>query len=71
MVLKIMLGSVLVMAGLFLIVKGWAEVYFHRNRLVTEGVYGVVNHPQYTGIFLVVFGHWCIGQQFRHCYSRL
>jgi methanethiol S-methyltransferase len=61
MVLEMMLGSVLVMAGLFLIVKGWAEVYFRRDRLITEGVYGVVRHPQYAGIFLVIFGqlvHW-------------
>lgn len=61
MVLEMMLGSVLVMTGLFLIVKGWAEVYFYRNKLITEGVYRVVRHPQYAGIFLVIFGqlvHW-------------
>lgn len=61
MVLEMMLGSVLVMAGLFLIVKGWAEVYFYGDGLITEGVYGVVRHPQYAGIFLVIFGqlvHW-------------
>lgn len=29
--------------------------------LATEGVYGLVHHPQYTGIILAVFGqviHW-------------
>jgi methanethiol S-methyltransferase len=46
MVLEMMLGSLLVMAGLFLIVKGWAEVYFRGDRLITEGVYSVVRHPQ-------------------------
>src|SRR3546814_19066843 len=28
---------------------------------LTDGIYGVVRHPQYTGIFLAVFGqlvHW-------------
>jgi methanethiol S-methyltransferase len=61
MVLEMMLGSVLVLAGMLLIVKGWAEVYFHGDRLITEGVYGIVRHPQYAGIFLVVCGtliHW-------------
>jgi methanethiol S-methyltransferase len=61
MVLEMMLGSVLVMAGMLLIVKGWAEVYFHGDRLITEGAYGILRHPQYAGIFLVIFGqlmHW-------------
>jgi hypothetical protein len=44
MVLEMTLGSVLVMAGLFLIVKGWVEVYFYRDRLITAGVYGVARH---------------------------
>jgi protein-S-isoprenylcysteine O-methyltransferase Ste14 len=61
MVLEMMLGSLPVLAGLLPIGKGWAEVYFYRNRLITEGVYGVVRHPQYAGIFLVIFG------QLVHC----
>jgi protein-S-isoprenylcysteine O-methyltransferase Ste14 len=61
MVLEMMLGSLPVLAGLLPIGKGWAEVYFYRNRLITQGVYGVVRHPQYAGIFLVIFG------QLVHC----
>jgi methanethiol S-methyltransferase len=60
-VLEMMFGLVFVTAGLLLIVKGWAEVYFHGDRLVTEGAYAIVRHPQYAGIFLVAFGtliHW-------------
>lgn len=43
---------------------GWREVYLARkdNRLAREGPYAAVRHPQYTGIFLAVFGegvvHW-------------
>lgn len=55
------IGYLFVIAGLMLIIKGWTQVYFEGKRLLAEGVYGVVRHPQYTGIFLAVFGqlvHW-------------
>lgn len=54
-------GYAFVAAGLIMIIKGWFKVYFSSNQLLTDGIYGVVRHPQYTGIFLAVFGqlvHW-------------
>ena len=51
-----MVGFVFLLAGLLLIVKGWVRVHFRGDSLLTEGVYGIVRHPQYLGIFLVVFG---------------
>ncbi|PSH62972.1 isoprenylcysteine carboxyl methyltransferase [Phyllobacterium brassicacearum] len=60
-VFEMMLGSVLVVVGLLLIVKGWIKLYFHSGRLITDGAYAMMRHPQYAGIFLVVFGtlmHW-------------
>jgi protein-S-isoprenylcysteine O-methyltransferase Ste14 len=59
--IEMVIGYALVVAGLFMIVRGWMQVYFSRGLLVTDGVYGVVRHPQYAGIFLAVFGqlvHW-------------
>lgn len=59
--IEMAIGYAFVVAGLILIIKGWVRVYFGGNRLLTDGVYGVVRHPQYTGIFLAVFGqlvHW-------------
>ena len=53
-----------VIPGVALLAKGWREIYVaHREgRLATDGLYGVVRHPQYTGIFLAIFGegivHW-------------
>src|SRR3546814_2262358 len=44
-----------------MIITGWSKVYFSSNQLLTDGIYGVVRHPQYTGIFLAIFGqlvHW-------------
>src|SRR5260370_28632745 len=58
------LGYGFVVGGLILIIKGWFRIYFAGEagqELVTDGVYGLVRHPQYAGIFLAVFGqlvHW-------------
>ncbi len=51
-----MVSFVFIVAGLLLIVKSWVRIYFLGDSLLTEGVYGIVRHPQYTGIFLVVIG---------------
>jgi protein-S-isoprenylcysteine O-methyltransferase Ste14 len=60
---EMLLGSAFILAGVLLVVKGWIRIYFARpeERLVTDGVYSVVRHPQYSGIFLIIFGelvHW-------------
>ncbi len=58
---EMLTGSVFIVAGLLLIIKGWVRIYFGADALVTDGVYGIVRHPQYAGIFLVIFGqlvHW-------------
>lgn len=59
--IEMAIGSVFVVAGLLLIVRGWIRIYFSDGRLVTDGVYGAMRHPQYAGIFLAIFGqliHW-------------
>lgn len=64
MVIAMVAGLPLVVAGLIMLAGGWREVYrAHRQgRLATDGLYGIVRHPQYTGIFLALFGegvlHW-------------
>lgn len=61
--LEMMLGGLFIVVGLALLIRGWVQVYRTslEGKLATEGVYGVVRHPQYTGIILAVFGqviHW-------------
>lgn len=56
-------GYALVFLGISLLVRGWRQVYqaSREDRLVTEGLYGIVRHPQYTGILIALFGqlvHW-------------
>lgn len=58
------LGYLIVFAGAVMVVDGWRRIHRARreDRLVTEGIYSRVRHPQYTGLFLIVFGegivHW-------------
>lgn len=64
MLVSMLLGYSLAFIGIGLFIKGWREVYQARrdDRLVTGGLYRLVRHPQYTGLFLALFGegvvHW-------------
>lgn len=60
---EMLLGGAFVALGLALLICGWIQVYAASKQclLATQGLYGVVRHPQYTGIMLAVFGqvvHW-------------
>ena len=58
------IGYAIVFSGASLVADGWRRVHQARRegRLATEGAYARVRHPQYTGLFLIVFGegivHW-------------
>lgn len=61
--IEMFIGFAFVFLGLALIVRGWYLVYKgqERDELVKMGVYRLMRHPQYTGIFLALFGqliHW-------------
>lgn len=43
-------------AGFFIMGKGWGRIHSAKGGLVTDGVYGYVRHPQYSGLFLVTVG---------------
>jgi len=64
MFVSMLLGYGLLFVGIGLLVQGWREVYraHKQKRLATDGLYGVVRHPQYTGLFIALFGegvvHW-------------
>ncbi len=50
------LSLLCLIAGYTLMSKGWRQIHGAHGRLVTDGVYGFVRHPQYTGLFLVIVG---------------
>ncbi|MHB1086797.1 MAG: methyltransferase family protein, partial [Minisyncoccota bacterium] len=64
MLVSMVFGYALLFVGIGLFAEGWRELYRARkeNRLATNGLYGLVRHPQYTGLLLALFGegvvHW-------------
>jgi protein-S-isoprenylcysteine O-methyltransferase Ste14 len=58
------LGYTILAAGATMVAEGWRAIHAARreNRLVTDGIYARVRHPQYGGLFLITFGegivHW-------------
>lgn len=64
MMISMLVGYVLLFIGIGLFIEGWRELYraHEERRLATEGLYGLVRHPQYSGLFIGLFGegvvHW-------------
>jgi protein-S-isoprenylcysteine O-methyltransferase Ste14 len=64
MMIAMVLGYALLFVGIGLFAQGWRELYRAQKekRLATDGLYAFVRHPQYTGLFVGLFGegvvHW-------------
>lgn len=64
MLIAMIVGYALAFLGIGLFAQGWRQVYRARatGELVTDGLYRFVRHPQYTGLFVALFGegvvHW-------------
>lgn len=64
MMIAMVLGYALLFVGIGLFAQGWRELYRAQKakRLATGGLYAFVRHPQYTGLFVGLFGegvvHW-------------
>lgn len=64
MLIAMIVGYLLLFIGVGLFIEGWRELYqAHReNRLAQERLYALIRHPQYTGLFIGLFGegvvHW-------------
>lgn len=58
------IGYALVFYGATLVAEGWHRIHQARRSgtLMTDGIYAHIRHPQYTGLFLIIFGegivHW-------------
>jgi len=50
------LSNVIMLAGATLIIIGWQKIHSSQGRLVTDGVYAYVRHPQYLGFLLITSG---------------
>lgn len=49
-------SNLLLILGIWIISAGWEQVYQAEGRLVTDGIYRYMRHPQYTGIFIITLG---------------
>lgn len=64
MFVSMLLGYAIAFFGIGLFIQGWRQVHRARkeDRLVTDGLYAYVRNPQYTGLFIALFGegvvHW-------------
>lgn len=64
MMISMIIGYLILFAGIGIFIEGWRELHRARqeNRLVTDRLYGLVRHPQYTGLFIALFGEGIV-----HC----
>lgn len=51
-----LVSNALMFGGLMIIAAGWRRIHAGQGRLVTDGIYRVVRHPQYSGLFLISIG---------------
>ena len=64
MLISMLLGYALLFIGIGIFIQGWRELYraHQQKQLATTGLYSLVRHPQYTGLFIGLFGegvvHW-------------
>lgn len=64
MMISMIAGYFLLFTGFGIFLQGWRQLYraHKENRLATGGLYSLVRHPQYTGLFIALFGegivHW-------------
>ena len=49
-------GIILFFVGGLLVLFGWSKIYNAEDKLIADGVYKHVRHPQYLGILLATFG---------------
>lgn len=50
------LSNVLIFSGLIVIAVGWRGIHSGNGELITNGIYRVVRHPQYSGFTLMIIG---------------
>jgi len=50
------IGSLLMVIGAYLVIRGWRLIYRGGDQMVTEDIYQYIRHPQYLGIILITVG---------------
>lgn len=50
------ISNAMVIIGFAVMWKGWKLIHGAKGELVTDGPYGYVRHPQYSGLFIIMIG---------------
>lgn len=50
------LSNILIFVGLIIISIGWKKIHSGTGKLVTNGIYRYIRHPQYSGFMLIIIG---------------
>jgi protein-S-isoprenylcysteine O-methyltransferase Ste14 len=56
MTLLHLVSNGIIFFGLWMLHRGWTLIYHSHGKLVTEGIYARIRHPQYVGLFLITLG---------------
>lgn len=51
-----LVSNAFLILGIIIMGIGWRKIHAARGNLVSDGIYGRVRHPQYSGLFLVSIG---------------
>ncbi len=49
-------GGAFTLFALIILGRAWKQIYNAKGELATTGLYGLVRHPQYSGMFLLILG---------------
>ena len=49
-------GGAFTFIALIILGRAWKQIHNAKSELVTSGLYGLVRHPQYSGMFLLILG---------------
>ncbi len=55
-ILVMMLSWAVIIGGLVVMGKAWKQIHKANSEMVTSGLYRLVRHPQYSGLFLITIG---------------
>jgi len=50
------ISNLMILAGILLVALGWEKIHASEGRLVTDGIYALVRHPQYLGFLTLTLG---------------
>lgn len=54
--LVMLVSWAVIIGGLVIMGKAWKQIHKANGKLVTSGLYRLVRHPQYSGLFLIMVG---------------